>query len=1339
MTVADLVGAMPLDRSMQLAQVSALRSQVEDEGEHVSDITRTELSRVVGGYLTDGGENAAALRAMLASISRPERHGGAFYLHGVAGSGKTHTLGLMSLLVESQRARDEFAATHPGMADLCQALADADPLLVVMSDLAAHRGQEDQLEDVIFECTEGELRRPRYGTDVRLTELSHALHLIDRHLVPGHREGLDAAVAERVPGFESWEHLRAENPAGAVRIARVVVRDVGLPLDFRQSRVERLAALLEAVRTLDLRGVLWLVDGLSAFLAGAGPRGMSVDWDFLHFLAQRAKITPLWMVVSLRHSPQSLAETHPYAVGEVETHAEGSFGLSSSHMRRIVAGRVVERTDEEAFAKVVGEIHAAHARRTPQEPFSEERLAESYPLHPLTQQCLESVCTRLFGEVTTLADFTHAVIVGDATRGVAPADQRPAGDLVTPAEAYDYVEAQIAQHPDVSVYVYDVVDYFARNAKAVVPGDEGMCIAAAKALTLCRLANLAPTTAALADALFPASQRPELPVAGLAGVLERMRIKGRHIEVRRQPGEGADLYRADARTTFADAIRRRLAAMKATIDDDDARLREYILPVASDPGLPLSELAAGPWSQEVEWQNTTRYVSIEAANLAAMQAGDLTDALGVLSDPSSLEDCLIYVADIIRSGAQRDRWLALAGELPQTRWAAGLVLWAPRPLTDQELDALKSGLACRMLLAEPGLASNAEAQGLRTRLEEERAALDQEARAVAAGAYYEGEVLTNRGVVISAEELKPVRGDWAATVTAMAAPALSRLFPGFPPAAPTTRLEGVEQTDALVEQFILPASAPVDEDTPLDGLIRSIAIPLGIARREGDRYELQAEGSAARALLEYIDRRDRSPDRSLAFDCVDLALHMLKSEVGLPGELFELVVATLLRTGHLTAVDQDGVPMPWRRVQPPIRQGVSRLMQAPLLAMQEWQEVGRLARAVLGSGVISPSRATQESLWDEFLEARERHARRGAVIKVQLQELSARLGQDGSSWEETRQALSTLDTFFARFDDNLPAAAGLKEVVAQTAPYLKASGGRVRLRTLLDFAEDLDDFLKGPAQDLISSYEYLNDPSLTIEEHSELIRIRNRLLSYLQSGERLFADRTALNRTSQAFMAAYRRAYLQWHAAQHRDARFSPYQAFRESAEYGALERLSRVAIEVDVDKNTVDTMLDDQLAQRCAASGLAEALNDRPTCPRCGLRLDDEIRLQSAEQIREATIDAIAAYITQVTSAEVSASIHVYAETLAPGGEIRRALNQVLALRPTARAREVLALFTEDVIAHLNRALGGQFVHSRRLDVLAARLVDRTLTREEIERILGVWLDGDDEIRDGDLVVVDG
>jgi hypothetical protein len=221
-------------------------------------------------------------------------------------------------------------------------------------------------------------------------------------------------------------------------------------------------------------------------------------------------------------------------------------------------------------------------------------------------------------------------------------------------------------------------------------------------------------------------------------------------------------------------------------------------------------------------------------------------------------------------------------------------------------------------------------------------------------------------------------------------------------------------------------------------------------------------------------------------------------------------------------------------------------------------------------------------------------------------------------------------------------------------------------------------------------------------------------------------------------MAAYRRAYLAWHAAQYRDSRFQSYSVFRESVEYLTIERLSRLAVEVDVGRREIDTMLDDQLAQRCSVHGLAEALNDRPTCPRCGLRLDDEVRLLSGEQVREATLGAIEAYITQVRSPETAAAIEAYARTLGPDSSVRSGLEQVLASRSRARPREVLACFTEDIVAHLNRAMGGQVVHSRRLNVLAPKLADRTLTRDEVERLVNAWLTGDDDPRGDDLIVVD-
>ncbi|MBM3497424.1 MAG: hypothetical protein FJX74_02030 [Armatimonadetes bacterium] len=1338
--VTDLVQAAPLERAVQLDQVIGLRAALEREGDRLTADTQRRLHDMVGGYLGDNPENEAALGAMLASLTRAERHGGAFYLHGLAGVGKSHLLALVGLLCESAAARELFVATHPAFAYLCRALGEAPGLLVIMADLTAHRGQQEQLEDALFQCAEDELRRPRYGVEVPLTELTHALWMIDRYLVPGHRDELNAAVAENVPGFESWDHLRASSPVGALRVARRIVKDVGLPIDFRQSRVERLAALLEAVRQLELGGVLWLVDGLTPFLAASNPRGIGVDFDFLSFLAQRAKITPLWTVLALRHSPEALAETHPYAVGQVESHAEGSFALSPAHIRHVVARRVVLRPDPVAFAESMEQIHAAHTRRTGVEPFTGAELSDSYPVHPFTLRCVESIASRLFSEVTSLPAFAQAAVTGDASRGMMAGEARPFGRLVSPAEAYDYFESQIAHHPDVSVYAFDVVDYYARNSDTIVPGRQSLCLSLAKALVFARLANEAPTVAELTDALFPAVEHPDSPLAEVEDTLAKMRLKGRFVEVREQAGEGANLYRVDARTTFADAARRRLAAMKSTLEDTDARIREYLVAVASDASLPLGELAMGACQHEIEWHNTTRYVVLESANIAALQPGDLTDRMGLLSDSATLEDCAIYIADVVQAPVQRERWLALARSLSEARWAAGLIVWAPRPLTENEADTVKSGLACRLLLQEPGLSANPEAAGLRRRLEEERAALDQEVRTIISAAYYEGQALNSRGVVLSADELGPLRGDWGGALTAMASHALSRLFPGFPPIAPSRRLDGPGEIDRLVAEFVWPGEAPVDPESPLHGLIAGYAKPLGLAAVDGARWVAQAEGSAVRAVVDHIRRRDTTPEHEAgpAFDCVDLALHLMKAELGLPGELSELTLAVLIRTGQLVAIDAQGVTLPWRLVKLPLRSSVKSVARAPALRMAEWQELGRLARAILGVGVVSPNRATQQSLWEQFLTARDEYARHSARVKAQLQELAARLGHGGQRWEETRQALAALDHFFSAFDETLPAPAGLRQALSHATPYLGAAGGRAQLRTLFDFAQDLDDFLRGPAKDILAIHAYVHDPSLTIDNHSELIRIRNRLLQYLSSGEALFRDRSQLVRTAQAFMTAYRRAYLACHAAQHRPARFEPYATLRESTEYQALDRLSRLAVEVKVGRDAIDGIIEDQLAQRCAVSGLAEALNERPTCPRCALRLDDEIRLMTVEQIREATVEAIWSYIEEINGPTISAAIAGYVESLGPDSEARRALDRATALRPRARPREVLAAFTEDVIAHLNRALGGQLVHSRRLDVLAAKLVDRTLTPAEITRLFHSWLHEEGELGDSDLVIVD-
>ena len=123
----------------------------------------------------------------------------------------------------------------------------------------------------------------------------------------------------------------------------------------------------------------------------------------------------------------------------------------------------------------------------------------------------------------------------------------------------------------------------------------------------------------------------------------------------------------------------------------------------------------------------------------------------------------------------------------------------------------------------------------------------------------------------------------------------------------------------------------------------------------------------------------------------------------------------------------------------------------------------------------------------------------------------------------------------------------------------------------------------------------------------------------------------------------------------------------------------SRLAVNVEVDRSAIDAMIDDQVAQQCTASGVAEALNERPVCPRCTLRLDDEVRLVKVERIREAAADAIRGYVTELKAPETAAAIRAYAASLPKTTEVREAVQHVLAVPPKIRAREVLAIFSDD------------------------------------------------------------
>ena len=83
---------------------------------------------------------------------------------------------------------------------------------------------------------------------------------------------------------------------------------------------------------------------------------------------------------------------------------------------------------------------------------------------------------------------------------------------------------------------------------------------------------------------------------------------------------------------------------------------------------------------------------------------------------------------------------------------------------------------------------------------------------------------------------------------------------------------------------------------------------------------------------------------------------------------------------------------------------------------------------------------------------------------------------------------------------------------------------------------------------------------------------------------------------------------------------------------------------------------------------------------------------------------------------------------------EISARLQAVVDLSPEPSPRELISVFTDEVIAHLNRILAGKMVAPRNLEELRQALAGKTLTREEAQRLFMEWMDAGRVSEDDDF-----
>ena len=336
--------------------VRARRFPAVITGAHIRELRENPASDetldFVGGYLGFDARSHFALETLLSSLSGDK--GGAFWLNGVYGAGKSHLLGVVALLCDGatgvHAGREVFGALYPAFAPL---LAKFAPRLVVSIALDDYRARNFDLEGIF------------------------------------------------------WRELE-------VQAAR---QNLNLPSrDANESRAENFAQLENALRENGLNGLVICIDEVSLFLGGREREGLQGDAAFLQFLGQHSRRAALWVVGALQKNVEDIGDLEAYSLSQIRDRFT-TLPLSLAHLPALVEARLRILDDAHAADELCAQTFAAQSQALPRLDFGPQEWRALFPFHPATINLLESVTSRFFSRTRSAALFcAHSLekCAGDA-------------------------------------------------------------------------------------------------------------------------------------------------------------------------------------------------------------------------------------------------------------------------------------------------------------------------------------------------------------------------------------------------------------------------------------------------------------------------------------------------------------------------------------------------------------------------------------------------------------------------------------------------------------------------------------------------------------------------------------------------------------------------------------------------------------------------------------------------------------------------------------------------------------------------------------------------------------
>jgi len=1210
--------------------------------------------------------------------------GEGFFVIGNYGSGKSHLLNILSLTLGEEEARQEFCktcreskTTDDNLPGLANQAASKNPLVVEIS-LVEHSNRE-YLEEIILKQVTAKLKERGAPETNEFSTLSE----------PDEETGKLPADMLELPRQDAFDKINL------------------------------------ALKQEGYGGLLLLVDELSEFLRSKeNPRAYNEDIRFLQYLGEFAEAVPAWIIATMQENIENTGSLSGELLHKIKDRYPVRFQLSGEHVKEIVSGRLVQKTEhaDQALPQILEELHNAFATL----PFSREDFFELYPVHPATVDLLDEL-RPLFSQHRGVIDFIHYRLVGDDRRSIPPFLDQPAENLLTPDHIFDHFRERIRETVETNPYSDQVFHYYEREAENIF-SDSTDAEVSLKLLKLLIIGSLAR-----APKRFTAGELVQLLLYRYSGlessinydyieeIMEKLYAHGAYISLKENE-KGEPTYSIDLKADVTLLMQKKLTSIASSLAPADQRIIDGLLPWLDETYLPLNKLQEEPFKdEEIAWQNTTRTGKVIFKSPAEL-SGDALEDLREELHQKETDFAFFLVPPYFSSQDNRSSfsWQSFLEECDLALRRC-LALWVPREISSAEEEQLRNAYA-HLLLKEEYAADNSPtgrqiSKQVETRFGEEIGKV----KDIFRNLYFQGH--------LRAGEHMPAPSSYGympfkELITRVAAEILKARYPRHSEIRPLSE----QVSGSLIQRTLdLLFSPHLEEENIERGtrmMIESYLVPLGLVKKKGQNYQLEINPKTSPLTAEFLARIPEEGQISLE----RLYRHLRKGPFGLNATCFQVLGTAAILSGAITAY-----------------QGNKRLGPSQVNYYRFWNieavGPGSLIRpelqkiltglpflpAKLRSGPLTFT--AQQQAWEAVISFKVEWSKKTAEINKRIEQLKNYPFFASVNWDNLSKAVNRFNTFLDEIKTSYASREGLERFLTacQSSPLLVDDWQRLTA---------LEQFFNDDLSEILRLGHYLKDETLKIpaDENYEELRRRYQVLIDLLEEEALLWEekyRERLKREFKQFQVEYSAVYLSEHNREVGPDRMKPYRTILETEAYRLLRQLGQVnALVVKNDLVSVNRALAQPLERECQAANEL-LLAERPACT-CGFLLGEELELPAKDGVEKQVLEGLREYVRALQNREERQKIKAHAEHLELIGRRREAeplhniLNIDAAVNGSELVKKLKPLINQNSVAQINRALTGDaIIAERSFKDLQEMLADRVFHTEQLKELFQSWLEG--------------